>query len=420
MKIREDIKVLFNRMQTKEDFLAMLNFVRPEVFPDVPFVFTMYQLNRYISYNYNITESEKTVDSSGSGILKKYNAKVYSKRYQTFKIRKKSGSFRTIHAPCDGLKAILKCLNFVLQSIHTPHKNAMGFVPGKSIVDNARNHVDQNYVYNLDLKDFFPSVDQARVRGRLMVAPFHLNTTEERKKLCSIIAILCCNRMEVERWDKTENIWATKTENVLPQGAPTSPTVTNIICERMDIQLTKLAALFNCKYSRYADDITFSSMHNVYQKGGEFVTSLVEIIQAQNFHIQETKTRLQKRGYKQEVTGLIVNEKVNVDQRYVKELRHWLYLWERYGYDKALELFLVKYNKSKGHAKLGNAKLENVLWGKLEYLKMVKGEKNDMYLGLKGRYEKLCSFKINEIIDIWEKEGIEKVIQKFINLQKWS
>ena len=413
MNIQDEIKVRFNNMQTKDELLELLNFVRPEVFPDVPFVFTMFQLNKNISYHNRKTESDKTVATFNFEELESLGAKVYGRRYQTFKIRKKSGSFRTIHAPNSGLKAILKCLNFVFQSIHTPHKNAMGFVPGKSIVDNARKHEDQNYVYNLDLKDFFPSVDQARVRGRLMVAPFHLNSTDERKKLCSIIAILCCNRMEVERWDAEENKWVIRTENVLPQGAPTSPTVTNIICERMDIQLTKLAASYNCKYSRYADDITFSSMHNVYQIDSTFIASLHEIIKAQNFHIQETKTRLQKRGYRQEVTGLIVNEKVNVDQRYVKELRHWLYLWERYGYDKASQLFIVKYNKSKGHVKLGNAKLENVIWGKLEYLKMVKGAKNGTYVSLQERYIKIIGRPIENILDIWETEGIEKAMEVY-------
>ncbi len=413
MNIKDEIKLRFNNMQTKDQLLELLNFVRSVVFPDVPFGFTMYQLNSNISYHNEKSASDETVPAFNFEKVEKLGAKVYGRRYQTFKIRKKSGSFRTIHSPNNGLKAILKCLNLVLQSIHTPHKNAMGFVPGKSIVDNARKHEDQNYVYNLDLKDFFPSVDQARVRGRLMVAPFHLNSTDERKKLSSIIAILCCNRMEVERWAETENKWVLRTENVLPQGAPTSPTITNMICERMDIQLTKLAASYNCKYSRYADDITFSSMHNIYQKDSTFIASLHEIITAQNFHIQETKTRLQKRGYRQEVTGLTVNEKVNVDQRYVKELRHWLYLWEQYGYDKASELFLVKYTKSKGHVKTGKPKIENVIWGKLEYLKMVKGAKNGTYVMLNERYVALMSHKIDQIIDIWEQEGIEKALLKF-------
>lgn len=413
MNITQEIKVRFNDMQSKDDLLALLNFVRPEVFPDVPFLFTMDQLNKNITYHLPNQITDKVASNSIIDVMEKFGIKGYGGKYITFQIRKKSGSLRTIHAPNNGLKAILKCINYILQAIHTPHKNAFGFVPNKSIVDNARKHEDQNYVYNLDLKDFFPSVDQARVRGRLLVAPFHLDSSPERVKLASILAILCCHRMDVERWDETTQKWGTKKLNVLPQGAPTSPTITNMICERLDIRLTKIAAEHNCKYSRYADDITFSSMHNIYQMGSPFLSKMEEIIKAENFYIQPSKTRLQKRGYKQEVTGLIVNEKANVNSRYVKELRHWLYLWERYGYDKASDLFMVKYHNNKGHVKSGNPKLENVLWGKLEYLKMVKGYNNPLYIKLNFRYEQLMSQNIDHIIDVWEKEGIEQVLLKF-------
>ncbi len=413
MNIKEEIKTRFDKMQSKEDLLDLLNFVRPEVFSDVPFLFTMEQLNKNISYHNTKSQVVANESTFNFDQLELLGAKIYGGRYKTFQIRKKSGSLRTIHAPNNGLKAILKCINYILQSIHTPHKNAFGFVPNKSIVDNARKHEDQNYVYNLDLKDFFPSVDQARVRGRLLVAPFHLDSSPERIKLASILAILCCHHMDVERWDETAQKWETKKLNVLPQGAPTSPTITNMICERLDIRLTKLAAEYNCKYSRYADDITFSSMHNVYQKDGTFITKINDIIASERFHIQETKTRLQKSGYRQEVTGLTVNEKVNVDSRYIKELRHWLYMWERYGYDKATALFMVKYTKNKGHIKQGNPKLENVIWGKLEYLKMVKGYNNPLYIKLNARYEQLMSQNIDQIINVWEKEGIEQVLLKF-------
>lgn len=413
MKITEEIKKRFNNMQSKDDLLDLLNYVRPMVFPDVPFLFTMRQLNTHIAYPSPHSKNTVSSDTLQEVTFDTSDQAAYSFRYHQFQILKKSGSLRTIHAPNNGLKAILKCINYIFQAIHTPHKNAFGFVPNKSIVDNARKHEDQNYVYNLDLKDFFPSVDQARIRGRLLVAPFHLDSSPERIKLAGILAILCCHRMDVERWAETAEKWETKKLNVLPQGAPTSPTITNMICERLDIRLTKLAAEYNCKYSRYADDITFSSMHNVYQKDSAFITKLNEIIAHERFHIQDTKTRLQKRGYKQEVTGLIVNEKVNVDTRYVKELRHWLYLWERYGYDKATELFIVKYNINKGHIKQGKPKLENVIWGKLEYLKMVKGYNNPLYLKLNARYEEIMSKNIDEIIDVWETEGIEQVLLKF-------
>jgi hypothetical protein len=109
-----------------------------------------------------------------------------------------------------------------------------------------------------------------------------------------------------------------------------------------------VARRFGLKYSRYADDITFSSMHNVYQPESDFLKELQRIILEQGFHIKESKTRLQKDGYRKEVTGLLVNEKANVQQRYIKQLRMWLYYWERYGYERAAGLFLQEYIADKG------------------------------------------------------------------------
>jgi len=329
-------------------------------------------------------------------------------------VKKKSGEDRIIHAPKNGLKAIQKCLNLILQTVYQPHKAASGFVPGKSIVDNAKHHIGSIYVYNIDLKDFFPSVDQARIWGRLKNAPFNLNESNGNEILANIIAALCCQEMMVERIDENEN-WIKVIKNVLPQGAPTSPTITNIICERLDVRLTGVAKRFGLKYSRYADDITFSSMHNVYQKNSEFLAEVERIITDQNFTIKESKTRLQKQGYRQEVTGLLVNDKVNVQKRYIKQLRTWLYLMEKYSYEKANAYFLQHYISDKGHVKKNIPVMQNVIAGKLEYLKMIKGKDNALYLKLKLRFDKLFASEnpMEQILGIWEKEGIEKAMELY-------
>ena len=202
--------------------------------------------------------------------------------------------------------------------------------------------------------------------------------------------------MEVERKNETGE-WEKVKRNVLPQGAPTSPVITNIVCRRLDYLLSATAKRFGLKYSRYADDITFSSMHNVYQPESEFLKELHRIIAEQNFHIKESKTRLQKDGYRKEVTGLLVNEKVNVQERYIKQLRMWLYYWERYGYERASVFFLQQYITDKGHVKNGKPDMANVISGKLDYLKMVKGVENELYLKLRRRFEKLCEINLNII-----------------------
>lgn len=333
------------------------------------------------------------------------NPILCKKRYQSFTIKKKSGANRTIHAPVKGLKSILRSLNFVLQCIYEPHEAATGFVLEKSIVDNARKHMGQHYVLNMDLKDFFHSFDRNRVKMGFMYEPFNLNG--EKEPLAFLLASLCTHPFEIDGEVKT----------VLPQGSPTSPTLTNILCKKLDRRLTGLANRFGITYTRYADDITFSSPHNIYTDEA-LKMELKRIIEDdQKLVINPKKTRLQKSGYRQEATGLIVNDKVNVRRRYVKQIRMWLYYWEQYGYEKAEQIFKRDYIAEKGHVKNTNAHLVNVLDGKLEFLKMVKGAEDGTYKGLKGRFDRLVGFTdpINQLLDTWETEGIERAMNQYYN-----
>jgi hypothetical protein len=456
----------FAAMQSREDFLDLLNYVKPLIYGDNYIPFELKQITYYA------------------------NPKRSRKAYKEFQIKKKSGGTRTIYAPENGLKAIQKSLALILNCVFEPHQAAKGFVMGKSIVDNAKEHFGQNYVYNIDLKDFFPSIEQARVWACLKLKPFNLvdknrsdkldikkvetgirklitdknekiqykisngqfkfindnnyknylkrlekegldfkkeivkymasnENIESLKKLmvgkgqlANIIASLSCSEMLVERKDKVGK-WIKVKKNVLPQGAPTSPVFSNIICQRLDRRLTGVAKRFNLNYTRYADDITFSSMHNVYQENSKFLQELNRIIKDQNFHIKESKTRLQKTGFRQEVTGLIVNDKVNVRKRYIKQIRMWLYYWEKYGYFKAESIFLRDYTIDKGHTKSAKPNFQNVLSGKLEYLKMVNGSDNTTYLSLNKRFEKLLGVidPIDNILNEWENNGIESAME---------
>lgn len=507
----DQIRTAFEKMQSREDLLHVLNEAKPLVYGDKAVPFDLKQLTWYA------------------------NPKLARKRYTEFKIKKKSGSERSIHAPINGLKAIQKTLAFVLQCVYEPHNAAMGFVRDRSIVDNAKLHVGKKYVYNIDLKDFFPSIDQSRVWKCLQLKPFGLkdkeisgeqvisqkpsyhvflgtkhysnpnrksekiicydykgfnfkpglrklvlksgetiiysvNRTKEftigeielyldrssyesviksiqsnpineetelaslayvflqlielhqkklavkdnRSTLANIIASLSCTEIEVERKNETGE-WEKVKRNVLPQGAPTSPVITNIVCQKLDYLLSGVSKRFGLKYSRYADDITFSSMHNVYQPESEFLKELHRIIAEQNFHIKESKTRLQKDGYRKEVTGLLVNEKANVQQRYIKQLRMWLYYWEGYGYERASGFFLQEYIADKGHIKKGKTDMANVIAGKLDYLKMVKGADNELYLKLKSRFDILVGYTdpINQVLGIWENDGINQAMKLY-------
>lgn len=341
-------------LNSKEDLLLLLNeIVKDELGKDDAFSFSMQQLTYY------------------------YNPNNVRGRYHHFSIPKKSGGKRNIAAPSKGISHILYYVNILLKAIYQPSDYAMGFVEGRSVVDNAIRHIGQNYVFNTDLENFFPSIEQPRVWKRLQLNPFNF-----KQPIANILAGLCCIKEKND--DGT-------VKYILPQGAPTSPLITNAICDTLDRRLSGLARRFNLHYSRYADDITFSSMHNVYKEDGVFRTELKRIIEDQNFKMNEAKTRLQKIGERQEVTGLTVSNKVNTSTAYVAEIRNLLHIWEKYGYNEAYKRFYPKYKESKGHVKKGEPLLENVLYGKLQYLKMVKGYKDPVYAALQARYDKLTS-----------------------------
>lgn len=356
---REYIRKKVQRMKTRQDLLDLLNEVKKDDLGDRGYPFTMKQINFYCN--------PVSIPNS--------------KRYHDFFIAKKSGGKRQISAPVNGLKSIQTYLNMILQAVYEPSQHTMGFVQERSIVDNARPHIAQNYVFNLDLKDFFPSISQARVWGRIQARPFSF-----RKEIANVVAGLCCMKVVTEVSEKY----------ILPQGAPTSPLLTNAICDKLDYKLSKLAKHYGLNYTRYADDITFSSMHNVYQKGSDFLKELYLIIQDQGFTINEDKTRLQKKGSRQEVTGLVVCDKVNVTKKYTEDIRNILYIWKKYGMVTASYRFFQHYKKEKGHVKNENALMDNVIAGKLDYLKMVKGEDDSTYLKLRSSYDYLVSNTIHK------------------------
>lgn len=313
--------------------------------------------------------------------------------YKEFKISKKNGGERVIHAPNDHLKLILKCIDILLRIFIQPHHKAFGFVDKKNIVDNAKIHTNKNYVYNIDLKDFFYSFDIQQVKWVFYNQLFHpIANTSLREEMAFSLANLVTYTINGSR--------------TLPQGSPCSPTLTNMLCKRLDFRLNRLAKKNGSEFSRYADDITFSANHNIFKSS--FLVELKEIIRDENLEINTKKTRLQRGNERQEVTGITVNQDVNVSRKYVKELRSILYRCETYGKRKTEEwLQSITSNNKK-------VNIELYLKGKLNYLSMVKGINDSTYIKLDNRYKKLfkqISF-VQSIIDTWQKDGIDTAIKK--------
>lgn len=303
-----------------------------------------------------------------------------SKQYTRFGIPKKTtGSTREIFAPSSTLKILQRKLSQVLYCVYEPKPCVHGFTPQRSILTNAQAHTKKRYILNIDLLDFFPSINFGRVRGLFIARPYGLTP-----KASTVLAQICCY------------------ENQLPQGAPTSPIVSNMICAKMDSQLQRLAKACKCTYTRYADDITFSTTLPVFPVELALVVSesngenlilgepLVSIVETNGFKINSNKVRLQRAGEHQEVTGLTVNEFPNVNRHYVRQIRAILHAWEKHGIEAAQQKYLEKYvsNNFRGPNK-GVPPLPQVLIGKIFFLRMVRGRDNEICQKFLDKYNYL-------------------------------
>jgi retron-type reverse transcriptase len=181
-------------------------------------------------------------------------------------------------------------------------------------------------------------------------------------------------------------------ESKLPQGAPTSPIITNIVSQRLDYKLVKLAKEYHCFYTRYADDITFSCDKNRFKE--EFLKKLEEIIKTEGFIINEKKSRIQNKVVRQVVTGITVNEKLNLPRSYVHKVRAAIHNWEKQGYDNANAKFASFYPQEKGFLRNKTIPpMESVLNGKILFYGMVRGKEDKIYLKYKSKLEELLKTK---------------------------
>jgi retron-type reverse transcriptase len=298
--------------------------------------------------------------------------KPLSKQYKQFEIKKRRGGSRRISAPSTNLKIIQKSISRELEKLRSFHSSAHGFMSGRSIQTNANPHVDQRTVLNIDLEDFFGSINFGRVYGLLSKAPYNL-----ADNVAAVIAKACTY------------------ENKLPQGAPSSPILSNMICSKMDAELARLARVNRCIYTRYADDITFSTSAKMMPLARKIVQleqsptyelshSLQAIIESNGFRVNGAKTRVYERTDRQEVTGLIVNKRLNVKRRSVREARAMLHAWRRHGFAAAQQCFAQKYNGQ-------SSNFENVLRGKITFIGQIRGRPDSVFRKLANQFNQLTT-----------------------------
>lgn len=244
--------------------------------------------------------------------LKKLTYMLYIKKtenyYYTFEIPKKNGESRQINAPQDDLKDVQGKLADALWNYHSEYINANNiqmnvshaFEKKKGIITNASVHRNKRYVLNMDLENYFDSFHFGRVRGFFEKnREFNLPI-----KVATVIAQLTCYK------------------GCLPQGAPSSPIITNLICNVLDMRLIKISHKYKLNYTRYADDMTFSTNDSKFIDLKEsFIKDVTKEVEKLGFSINKDKTRLAYKDSRQEVTGLVVNKKVNVNKEYCKKTR---------------------------------------------------------------------------------------------------
>ena len=301
-------------------------------------------------------------------------------RYTHFTINKRNGDVRKLAEPIKGLKIIQQKLLRVLSCVYKRRPSVHGFVSGRSIATNAQQHEEQKYVFNIDIQNFFASINFGRVRGMFMASPYNLPT-----QVSTILATICCEY------------------NQLLQGAPTSPIISNMICYKLDGDLQRLATRRRCCYTRYADDITFSTSSEKFPKSLAYFhhtnetdvlligDELDDIIKNNGFTLNQQKTRLLHRSDCQTVTGLTVNEKVNVKRSYIRQIRAMLHAWRKYGPDRAKQEHFAKYRTKNKAPFRSEPSFGRIVKGKLNFLAMVRGNDDNLYQKLLLQYSQLNS-----------------------------
>jgi len=289
------------------------------------------------------------------------------KKYKDFDIPKRHGGTRTISAPITSLKIIQRKFHFVLQCLYKPNNYIHSYREDRNVRSNALQHTQRKVILNIDLKEFFPSIHIGRVKGLFKHQPFNCNEV-----VAKTLAQICCH------------------SSLLPQGAPTSPIISNMICEKMDKEIGQLVRRYGYTYTRYADDMSLSTLDDnfsnnileVNQDGQlEIGKDLFEIISRNSFEINKEKIRIRNSNERQLVTGLVTNEFPNVRREYVRKIRAMLYAWKTFGLEAAeSEYHNLYHNPAIQNPQRALPDYASVVRGKIEYLGMIRGKNDPIYV----------------------------------------
>lgn len=302
--------------------------------------------------------------------------------YKTFELPKRNGGTRLIESPGWKLKEMQRLVASDLTTVlGTRNSVAHAFMHGRSVITNARPHVGKTAVVRVDLKDFFHQINFGRVKGVFIGAPFGFPDD-----VATVLAHLCC------------------CDGRLPQGAPTSPALSNFVCRALDSELRKLGVRYKARYTRYADDLTFSfsaiSLDRLPSKlfvvgndpeGRRSVKPgilLSEVLKSHGFVVNPTKTRGTGQRERQMVTGIVVNDGLRVPGKFANEVRRALHLWDRFGVVDAAKR-AIPVLRRKSYLSGAQPSLPKLIRGKLAWLAAVDGRSDQRYQALAKHFNLL-------------------------------
>jgi len=299
---KEFQKVAYNNNFTQEVIDSLLSYAKVIYDKKIPIIYDQEHLALLVGYKYEFLL--RISNKSG-------------KFYRTFTIPKKSGGERSISEPLPSLKEIQRWILDEILNRYPISRYAKAYVQNRSIRENARFHVAQNIVMTIDIKDFFPSLRYNKVYVFFVSLGYSI-------PVATMLSNLCCFN------------------GCLPQGAPTSPALSNILMIDVDKRISGFIKKKEIRYTRYADDMTFSGDF----EPGMIIKFVRMVLRDYNLAINEKKIRIRRPSQKQEVTGVIVNEKIQASKDLRKKLRQSVYYINKYGLESHLN---VTENKRANH-----------------------------------------------------------------------
>ena len=288
--------------------------------------------------------------------------------YHRYKIPKKKGGTREIYAPGKELMKVQKRLNYFLQAYYLIMKpscsygfviNYNGEIERTNIVRNALPHTNKKHVLSIDLKDFFPSIKAHRVKNLFLSHLFQFD-----ENIATALALLTTYKGE------------------LPAGAPSSPIISNFICYEMDNEMQNFCSQNQLTYTRYADDLTFSSDSVI---DNDLLLDIISIINKHDFTINENKLRLANKNSRQTVTGLVVNEKANVNRKLIRNVRAMIHDLKTNGINSAVQ---KHFQTNKEVDEMMANKFICRLFGFIHFIGQVRGKQDGIYLKMLNEVRK--------------------------------